>query len=197
MPSSETETFQMWSARRIIPLFWGAAILACFGARPAFAQESQPPAAPQATSNQPHYWDCISPLCTYVQPQGKNKAPQPYGGGTPLDVLLNTKLWTNAPEAADFVKATRPPEDTLHYQSTGGKDIARPKLKTSAELQQMQDELERAGAAADRAAGVKSHFHVEGSKVAKRLRDASNGHKSSSTSATPLGTAEATRASRQ
>ncbi|MFZ0558797.1 MAG: hypothetical protein WAN31_09935 [Methylovirgula sp.] len=196
MPSDEAETFQMGSSRRFIALFWGAAALACFGSRPAFAQENQPPVAPQATQDQPHYWDCISPICTYVQPQGQNKPPQPYGGGTPLDVLLNTKLWTDAPEAKDFVKATRPPEETLKYQSTGGKDIARSKLKSSAELQEMQDELERAGAAADRAAGVRSHFHVEDKKVAKRLH-ASNLHESSSPSATPLGVTDAARAARQ
>ncbi|MGH6817260.1 MAG: hypothetical protein ACREC1_00630 [Methylovirgula sp.] len=193
MPSSKTETFQMWSTWRIIALFWGAAVLACFGAQPAFAQENQPPTGPQATPNQHHYWDCISPICTYVQPQGKNKPPRPYGGGTPLDVLLNTKLWTTAPKAADFVKATRPPMDTLQFQSTGGKDIERAKLKTSAELQQMQDELERAGAAADRAAGIKSHFHVEAKQV--RLRNASNRHRALSTA--PLGAADAARASRQ
>ncbi len=186
----------MWFTRQIVAFFWGAALLACLGAPPAFAQENQSP-VPQAAQSQQHYWDCISPICTYVQSKESDKPPQPYGGGTPLDVFLNTKLWTDAPEAKPFVKATRPPEDTLHYQTTGGKDIARPKLKTSAELQQMEDELERAGAAGDRAAGIKSHFHVETRKIAKRAGETSHVHRSASPSAAPLGAADAARASRQ
>jgi hypothetical protein len=185
----------MWFTRRITAFLGGAAVLTCCGVQPAFAQESQPP-MPQATQAQQHYWDCISPICTYVQPKDPNKPPQPYGGGTPIDVFLNTKLWTDTPEPEGFVKATRPPEDTLQYQSTGGKDIDRPKPKNSAELQQMEDELERAGAAGDRAAGIRSHFHIEANKVAKRFHDASNGHRSSSGSTAPLGAAGA-RASRQ
>ncbi len=186
----------MWVTRRIAAFLWAAAVLAGFGAAPGFAQEGQSP-TPQATRGQHHYWDCVSPICTYEQPKDASKPPQPYGGGTPIDVFLNTKFWTDAPEAKPFVKATRPPEDTLHYQTTGGNDIARPKLKTSTQLQQMEDELERAGAAGDRAAGIKSHFHVEARKSAKTSRDVSNEHRSSSASTAPLGAADAARASRQ
>lgn len=66
------------------------------------------------------------------------------------------------PEAKDFVKATRPSEDTLDYQPTTGTDPVRPKVRTPAELKDLQDELERAGAHAERAAGVrKKNFHVD------------------------------------
>lgn len=159
----------MWSWRRIIQ-FLGCAGLA-FGATCALAQQDAQQAQ-QSDAAQHSYWDCVAPLCTYEAPKpgDKNKEPRPYGGGTPLDVILSTRYWTDVPEAKDFVKATRPPEDALQYQSTGGKDISRPKPKTAAELQDMQDELERAGAAADRAAGIKSHFHVEPKKKLSAAR---------------------------
>jgi hypothetical protein len=161
---------EMWSSGRIIQILWGAAILVCIGAMPALAQENQQPASQQSSGTQKYsYWDCISPVCTWQPQSDKTKNAQPYGGGTPLDVILNTRFWTDVPEAKDFVKESRPPEATLHFQTTGGKDIARPKLRTSHELKAMEDELERAGAAADRAAGVKSNFHIEAKKKTKPL----------------------------
>jgi hypothetical protein len=144
----------MWSFGRLLQFFGGAAIFVCVCAEPAFAQENQQP-TPQGDAQ--------------TQPQGDAptpKPPQPYGGGTPIDVLLNTRFWTDVPEAKDFVKASRPPEDSLDYQPTSGKDPVRPKPRTPAELKAMEDELERAGAAAERAAGVKKrNFHVEAKKT--------------------------------
>jgi hypothetical protein len=164
---------EMWFLRRIIQFFWGTTILVCIGTTPAFAQESQQPAPQQSSEAPKHsYWDCISPVCTWEPQKDKTKNPQPYGGGTPLDVILNTRFWTDVPEAKDFVKESRPPEETLHFQTTGGKDIARPKLRTSNELKAMEEDLERAGAAADRAAGVKSNFHIEAKKKTKPLSSA-------------------------
>lgn len=161
----------MWTSGRIIQFARGAIAFAYVCAAPALAQEAEPAAPAQSAQvdNSHRYWDCISPLCTYTQPKpGSKQSPQPYGGGTPLDVILNTRFWTDVPEAKDFVKATRPPEDTLEYQPTAGKDIVRPKLRTSAELKDMEEELERAGVAADRAAGIKNrHFHVEAKKTAR------------------------------
>lgn len=142
---------KMWSFGQIIQFFWRTAILVCVCTLPAFAQESQQP-APQQESETPQ--------------QAPQKPPQPYGGGTPIDVILNTRLWTDVPEAKDFVKATRPPEDTLEFQPTVGKDPARPKPDTPAQLKAMEDELERAGAAAERAAGLKKrNFHVDAKKT--------------------------------
>jgi hypothetical protein len=127
------------------------AILVVGCTMPAFAQESQQP-APQQDAQTPQ--------------QAPQKPPQPYGGGTPLDVIMNTKLWTDVPEAEDFVKATRPSEDTLQFQPTVGPDVARPKPRTPAELKAMEEELEQAGAAAERAAGLKKrNFHVEAKKT--------------------------------
>jgi hypothetical protein len=151
---------EMWSFRRIMQflrrILWRTAIVLIGCTMPAFAQESQQPAPQQDAQAPPQ--------------RAPQKPPQPYGGGTPLDVILNTRLWTDVPEAKDFVKATRPPEDTLQYQPTVGQDVQRPKPRTAAELKAMEEELERAGAAADRAAGVKSNFHVEAKKTKRTAR---------------------------
>ena len=55
---------------------------------------------------------------------------QPYGGGTPLDVIMHTKLWTDVPEMPAFVKAARPPEKSLDFIPTGvGTEPKRPPLR--------------------------------------------------------------------
>jgi hypothetical protein len=130
---------EMWSSRRTLQFLRGAAILAAvsFCVAPAFAQENQPPAQPQAGSP-------------------PAKPPEPYGGGSPLDVILSTRLWADVPEPKDFVKATRPPDDTINFQPTTiEKDPVRPTPKTAKELQDLQDELENAGARNETAAHVK------------------------------------------
>jgi hypothetical protein len=66
------------------------------------------------------------------------------GGGTPLDTLLQTKLWADVPEAQDFVRETRPPPDSLSYQPLTGTDPERPKLRTKEELKALESELEQA-----------------------------------------------------
>lgn len=129
----------MWSSRPAFQ-FSRYAILAAASLWivPAFGQENQaPPIQQQAT------------------PETPPKPAQPYGGGSPLDVIMNTRLWTDVPEAKDFVKETRPPEDSLEYQPTAGTDPPRPKLRTPAELKALQDELENAGARNEKAAGIK------------------------------------------
>jgi hypothetical protein len=139
------DVVEMWSLRRTFQFSCRAAILAAasFCAIPAIAQEDQRPPQQEAP-----------------------KRPQPYGGGSPLDVLMSTRLWTDVPEAKDFVKATRPPEDRLDYQPTTGADPVRPKPRTQAELKDLQDELERAGAYNERAAGIgKRNFHAEAQKT--------------------------------
>lgn len=67
-------------------------------------------------------------------------------GGSPLDTLMRTRLWADVPEAKDFVRQTRPSTDQLDYQPTRGTDPERPKVRTGAELEALQRELERAGA---------------------------------------------------
>jgi hypothetical protein len=79
----------------------------------------------------------------------------PYGGGSPLDTLMHTKLWTDVPDAKDFVRKTRPADQDLQYQPTYGTDPERPKPKTQAELESMQKELEQAAAKNAKRSGQK------------------------------------------
>lgn len=101
------------------------------------------------------------------------KPPKPYGGGSPLDVLLHTKLWETPPPVKPFVKASREPSRNLHYQRTIGTDPNRPKLLSQDQLKAMQDELESAGARNEKAAGVKdkNFADVDLSKGAKPKSD--------------------------
>jgi hypothetical protein len=118
------------------------------GAPCAWAQDS----APAAAASEP----AAALASDAGQPTPKPAKPKkPYGGGTPLDVLLHTKLWETPPEAKPFVKETRAPDSTLHYQPTIGADPARPKLLSKDQLQALQQELESGGARNEKAAGSK------------------------------------------
>lgn len=77
-------------------------------------------------------------------------AQQAKTGGSPLDTLMNTKLWADVPEAKDFVRERRQPPDSLAYQPVTGLDPERPKLRSKAELQALEGELNRAVAHNDR-----------------------------------------------
>lgn len=92
------------------------------------------------------------------QAQAAQPAPQPYGGGTPLDVILHTKLWTDVPEMKPFVKAARPPENSLDYTPTTGTEPKRPPLDTKVQLQEMEDELEKAGAHNEKLAHARTRY---------------------------------------
>ena len=74
-------------------------------------------------------------------------------GGSPLDTLMRTKIWADVPEAKDFVRETRPPPESLAYQPVTGTDPERPKLRSKAELEVLESELERAASHNDRNAG--------------------------------------------
>jgi len=76
--------------------------------------------------------------------------------GSPLDTLMHAKIWADVPEAKDFVRETRPPPDSLGYQPLTGTDPERPKLKSKAELEALESELERAAARNDRKAGKRA-----------------------------------------
>ncbi|MEJ0052252.1 MAG: hypothetical protein WDN02_13750 [Methylovirgula sp.] len=94
------------------------------------------------------------------------KTPQPYGGGTPLDVILHNKFWVTPPPMAPFVKAARPPEATLEYTPTSEKEAKRPALRDAAQLQQLQDELEDGGAHNETVTKAKvRHFQAVPKKV--------------------------------
>src|SRR5579863_1696119 len=120
----------MWTSRAAFQLSWG---LVCWG-----VLALGPVAAQQAQSSTP--------------------AQQPYGGGTPLDVLLHTKLWTDVPDMKPFVKAARPPEDSLDFTPTTGTEPKRAPLDSKAQLQQMEDELENAGAHNEKMARARKHY---------------------------------------
>jgi hypothetical protein len=83
------------------------------------------------------------------------KPPKPYGGGTPLDVILHNKLWETPPEPKDFVRENRRPVDELNYQPTVGSEPERPKTRSNDELKALQSELEGAETRNSVAAGGK------------------------------------------
>ncbi len=74
-------------------------------------------------------------------------------GPSPLDTLMHTKIWADVPEAKDFVRETRRPPDNLTYQPVTGTDPERPKLKSKAELEALENELERAATRNNKKAG--------------------------------------------
>ncbi|MCI0467060.1 MAG: hypothetical protein L0Y57_08660 [Beijerinckiaceae bacterium] len=67
-------------------------------------------------------------------------------GGSPLDTLLSTRLFADVPEAKDFVRESRPPPENLNYQPVTGPDREGPKPKSQAEIEALENELERAAA---------------------------------------------------
>jgi hypothetical protein len=131
----------MWTSRAVFQIFCGIITYVVLFLVPAAAQQTQP--APK----------------------------QPYGGGTPLDVILHSKLWTDVPRMPDFVRAARPPEKSLNYISTAiGKEPKRPPLRNSSQIQQMEDELETAGARNEAAAGMRTrHFQAVSATKKKPL----------------------------
>jgi hypothetical protein len=72
------------------------------------------------------------------------KPPKPFGGGSPLDVIMNTRLWTEAPEPKDFVRQNRQNVDELKYQPTVGADPERPKTRSTDELKSLRSEMDEA-----------------------------------------------------
>jgi hypothetical protein len=83
-------------------------------------------------------------------------AQEAKAGGSPLDTLMHTKIWADVPEAKDFVRETRPLPDSLAYQPVTGTDPERPKLRSKAELEALENELERAASHNDRRAGKRA-----------------------------------------
>ncbi|HET6377488.1 MAG TPA: hypothetical protein VFG05_04180 [Methylocella sp.] len=79
------------------------------------------------------------------------QAPKSYG--SPLDTLMNTRLWADVPEAKDFVRASRPPSGSLSYQPLTGVDPERPKPRTEEELKALESELNDAAARNSRRGG--------------------------------------------
>lgn len=88
------------------------------------------------------------------QNQPDKKKP-PKHRNTPLDTVMQTRLWADRPEPKDFVKERRPDESKLKYQPVTGTDPERPKLRTPAELKDLESELESARLQADKRGGIK------------------------------------------
>jgi hypothetical protein len=75
----------------------------------------------------------------------KSKKPKkPYGGGTPIDVIVNNKMWETPPEPKEFVLQNRRPVDELNYEPTVGIDPERPKTRSKDELNGLKSELDDA-----------------------------------------------------
>lgn len=91
---------------------------------------------------------------------GESKNPT----GSPLDTIMQTKLWADVPEAKDFVRDARPSVDNLDYQPTGRTDPKRPALRTKAELDALQAELE--GAIAENASKAGRRKQAKPAKAA-------------------------------
>jgi hypothetical protein len=115
--------------RPLIERFKIGLLVLALGGSPALAQAQQAPDPPAA------------------------RPPKPYGGGTPLDTIVNQRFWTDVPEAKDFVRESRPDASTLKYQPTTGTDPERPKPRTPKELEALQSELEKATEHNERSAG--------------------------------------------
>ncbi len=75
-----------------------------------------------------------------------------------------TRIWADTPEPKDFVKDHRPPASRLNYQPLTGSDPERPKLRTPAELKDLETELEAARFKADKKAGIKPAAAVVSNK---------------------------------
>jgi hypothetical protein len=110
----------------------------CLPANPAFAEDQ---AAPRADIQQ--------------QPKTEQKPKKERHRNTPLDTIMQTRLWADVPEPKDFVKDHRPDKEKLEYQPVTGTDPDRPKLRTPAELKDLETELESARVKTDKRAGIK------------------------------------------
>ncbi len=86
---------------------------------------------------------------------GQDKPKKERHRNTPLDTIMQTRLWADVPEAKDFVKEHRPDKEKLKFQPVTGTDPERPTPRTPAGLKDLETELEGARASADKKAGIK------------------------------------------
>jgi hypothetical protein len=112
------------------------------------AQSAVPEAQPQAQAAPAQPAEAAP---AQAAPRKKSRNPS----GSPLDTLMSTQLFADVPEAKDFVRAARPPADTLDFRPTAGTDPARPKPRTKAELDALQSELESAAQRNQARAGLR------------------------------------------
>lgn len=67
-------------------------------------------------------------------------------GTETTDLMTSLGLWTNVPEAKEFVRRTRPASETLDFRSPYATDLRRPPARDPAGVQSLERNLERAGA---------------------------------------------------
>jgi hypothetical protein len=82
----------------------------------------------------------VTMICLHAQEARRSNS-------SPFDTILNTKIWPDMPEAKDFVKQSRPADDSsLEFQpmTRPGSDPARPKPRSGSELEALKAELEKA-----------------------------------------------------
>ena len=94
---------------------------------------------------------CLSLFCvalvtaalaqTTTPPAKARHKPGPYG--SPLATIMSSHLWTDVPQARDFVRETRPAAKDLTYTPLTGTDPERPKPRDPANVQALQAELEQ------------------------------------------------------
>ena len=71
---------------------------------------------------------------------------KPNNYGSPLGTIMSSHLWTEVPQAQDFVRDSRPAPKALDYTpltSQLGKDPDRPKPRDAANVLALQAELEQ------------------------------------------------------
>jgi hypothetical protein len=95
------------------------------------------------------------------------KPKKPYGGGTPIDVIVNNKMWETPPEPKEFVRENRRPVDELKYEPTVGIDPERPKTKSKDELNGLKSELDDAALHNSQAVNGKKKADSQAARKAK------------------------------
>jgi hypothetical protein len=100
---------------------------------------AQTPPAPAGAAPAPAP---AAPAAAAPAPASARKIRNPTG--SPLDTLMQTRIFADVPEAKDFVRERRPAPETLDFKPTTGTDPERPKPRTKTELDALQSELESA-----------------------------------------------------
>lgn len=89
-------------------------------------------------------WDNFGGVAVAQVPTAPANSHNKYG--SPLDTLMSSRLWTDVPQARDFVRESRPDAKTLDYEPLTGTDPQRPKPRDKANVEALQAELEHDGA---------------------------------------------------
>jgi hypothetical protein len=82
-------------------------------------------------------------LCSAI---GLRSQETSFAGGQPPDWMTAMGFATNVPEAVDFVRRTRPAPESLDYRSPYATDVARPRPRSTAEVEALARDLETAAA---------------------------------------------------